>query len=68
MKNVSIKNHDWELTLSPKVGMNPISLRYRGTPILREPSDENALLDEPVLYGHAHPLAGKPYQECAIHL
>ena len=51
MKNVSIKNHDWELTLSPEVGMNPISLRYRGTPILREPSDENALLDEPVLYG-----------------
>lgn len=51
MKTVSIRNGEWSLMLAPEVGMNPISLRHRGQPILREPMDEAALRGDAVLYG-----------------
>lgn len=51
MKTIELKEGAWSAILAPDYGMNPISLRKNGQPVLREPADEKALEETPVLFG-----------------
>lgn len=51
LNTVSIRSGSWTAELCPDFGMNPVSLRHEGKPILREPADAEALAASPLLYG-----------------
>ncbi len=52
--DICLRCGDWEAVVLPDFGMNMVSLRYRGDPVLREPNDREALGHEP--YTHGIPL------------
>ena len=52
--DVCLRFGDWEAVVLPDFGMNMVSLRYRGDPVLREPNDRDVLAHEP--YTHGIPL------------
>ena len=51
MNTIRLQNKTWSLELAPDFGMNPISLRYKGEPVLREPESVIELCKTPLLYG-----------------
>jgi aldose 1-epimerase len=51
MEKILLQNDTWSLELWPDFGMNPVSLRYRGEPVLREPSCMMDVCRTPLLYG-----------------
>lgn len=51
MKKISLSFGDFTAVFLPEYGMNTVSLRYKGIPILREAADDAAFSAEPLLYG-----------------
>lgn len=52
-KNILRLEHgDWTAAVVPEVGMNLVSIRYKGEPILREPDCMATLKAGPVVYGN----------------
>ncbi|MBP3704055.1 MAG: aldose 1-epimerase [Clostridia bacterium] len=49
--SVMLRAGDWEAAVLPGFGMNMVSLRCKGKPILREPADRRTLEENPHVYG-----------------
>lgn len=48
---IRLSSGTWQARVLPEFGMNPVSLRHHGRPVLREPYSPVQLAESPFLYG-----------------